>query len=167
MALIGLFSWKLWEKKMNIYLKNLLKKEACMFSTVCTRYIHVALAAYVPMLWERFTFGHSCNYSVVLSKNVSTWNKKKHLVIFLYIFPEKKKRSLVLVSYSWKPFSHELLWKNTRLQITLPRSHTDRHRSYRSVQFHNCLKRNRLVSFFFLCFEISHGSICGENGHWD
>lgn len=120
MALIGLFSWKLWEKKMNIYLKNLLKKEACMFSTVCTRYIHVALAAYVPMLWERFTFGHSCNYSVVLSKNVSTWNKKKHLVIFLYIFPEKKKRSLVLVSYSWKPFSHELLWKNTRLQITLP-----------------------------------------------
>lgn len=91
-----------------------------MFSTVCTRYIHVALAAYVPMLWERFTFGHSCNYSVVLSKNVSTWNKKKHLVIFLYIFPEKKKRSLVLVSYSWKPFSHELLWKNTRLQITLP-----------------------------------------------
>lgn len=46
--------------------------EACMFSTVCTWYIHVALAAYVPMLWERFTFGHSCNYSVVSSKNVST-----------------------------------------------------------------------------------------------
>lgn len=63
---------------MNIYLKKRntckkeQKKEACMFSTVCTRYIHVALAAYVPMLWERFTFGHSCNYSVVLSKNVST-----------------------------------------------------------------------------------------------
>lgn len=43
-----------------------------MFSTVCTRYIHVALAAYVPILLEKFTFGHSCNYSVVLSKNVST-----------------------------------------------------------------------------------------------
>lgn len=52
--------------------KHVLKVEACMFSTVCTWYIHVALAAYVPMLWERFTFGHSCNYSVVSSKNVST-----------------------------------------------------------------------------------------------
>lgn len=83
MALIGfLFSWKLqeMEKNMNIYLRKQntckKKKEACMFSTVCTRYLHVALAAYVPMLWERFTFGHSCNYSVVLSKNVSTRNKK-------------------------------------------------------------------------------------------
>ena len=112
LALIGfLFSWELreMEKKINIYLKKtkyLLKKkkkEACMFSTVCTRYIHVALAAYVPMLWERFTFGHSCNYSVVLSKNVSTWNKK-HLVIFLLY--SLRKRSLVLVS-----FSHELPWE--------------------------------------------------------
>ena len=58
-----------------------------MFSTVCTRYIHVALAAYVPMLWERFMFGHSCNSSVVLSKNVSTWNKIKSIWLFyIYIY---------------------------------------------------------------------------------
>lgn len=25
-----------------------------MFYTVCTKYIHVALAAYVPILWETF-----------------------------------------------------------------------------------------------------------------
>lgn len=43
-----------------------------MFSTVCTWYFPVALAASVPTLWEGFTFGHSCNYSVVLSKNVLT-----------------------------------------------------------------------------------------------
>lgn len=77
-----------------------------MFFTVCTRYIHVALAAYVPMLWERFTFGHSCNYSVVLSKNVSTWNKK-NIWLFFYIY-SLRKRSLVLVSYSlelpWEKF---------------------------------------------------------------
>lgn len=70
-------------KKQNTCKKQ--NKEACMFSTVCTRYIHVALAAYVPMLWERFTFGHSCNYSVVLSKNVSTWNKKTFGYFFIYI----------------------------------------------------------------------------------
>lgn len=43
-----------------------------MFSTVCTKYIHVALAAYVLILWKNFMFGHSCNYTVVLSKNVPT-----------------------------------------------------------------------------------------------
>lgn len=43
-----------------------------MFYTVCTKYIHVALAAYVLILWETFQFGHSCNFTVVLSKNVLT-----------------------------------------------------------------------------------------------
>lgn len=83
-----------------------------MFSTVCTRYIHVALAAYVPMLWERFTFGHSCNYSVVLSKNVSTWNKKKYLVIFIIfisMFSEEKTVWYWCLTHR-KLFSHEWPW---------------------------------------------------------
>lgn len=53
-----------------------------MFYTVCTKYIHVALAAYVLILWETFPFGHSCNFTVVLSKNVSTWNKTVGLFLF-------------------------------------------------------------------------------------
>lgn len=47
-------------------------KKACVFYTVCTKYIYVALAAYVPILWETFKFCHSCKYTVILSKNVST-----------------------------------------------------------------------------------------------
>lgn len=65
-----IFLEKFWDTEKDEYIY--LKKEACMFSTVCTWYFPVALAASVPMLWERFTFGHSCNYSVVLSKNVLT-----------------------------------------------------------------------------------------------
>lgn len=40
---------------MNIYLKrkqSKKEKKACMFYTVCTKYIYVALAAYGPILWE-------------------------------------------------------------------------------------------------------------------
>lgn len=81
------FSWRSSgkQKKWSIYKYIFKKKEACMFSTVCTWYFPVALAASVPMLWERFTFGHSCNYSVVLSENVSTWNKK-NICYFFHTF---------------------------------------------------------------------------------
>lgn len=98
-------------KKTSIYLKTkylFKKKEACMFSTVCTRYLHVALAAYVPMLWERFTFGHSCNYSVVLSKNVSTWNKKSIWLFFLYI--PWGKSSLVLLESFFTSIPERNIW---------------------------------------------------------
>lgn len=62
-----------------------------MFYTVCTKYIHVALAAYVLILWETFLFGHSCNFTVVLSKNVSTWNKTVGLFLFFNSHTQKKK----------------------------------------------------------------------------
>ncbi len=56
-----------------------------MFYTVCTKYIHVALAASVLILWKTFMFGHSCNYTVVLSKNVPTWNKTIWLFFITFI----------------------------------------------------------------------------------
>lgn len=63
-------------KDINIYLKKYMKKNkkhVCFILFVLS--IHVALAAYVLILWKTFMFGHSCNYTVVLSKNVPTWNK--------------------------------------------------------------------------------------------
>lgn len=50
------------QEKKNLYFRELVKKEACMFSTVCTRSSVLPFAASVPMLLERFTLGHSCNF---------------------------------------------------------------------------------------------------------
>lgn len=69
---------------MNIYLKNLFKKEACMFSTVCTRYIHVALAAYVPMLWERCLATHAT--ILWCCPRMYQHEIKKNIWLFFYIY---------------------------------------------------------------------------------
>lgn len=98
-----------------------------MFSTVCTWYLHVALAAFVPMSWERFPFGHSCNYSVrccprMYQHEINTFG------YFFYLFPgtascfQKLRRCFITFSlFIWKQFMNltPLLGKEWLLWATL------------------------------------------------
>ena len=67
----------LWKKDEYIFKNKTHKKKTkhVCFLQFVLEYLHVALAAYVPCCGRDLRYGHSCNDSVVLSKNVSTWNK--------------------------------------------------------------------------------------------